>query len=553
MRKSLPGLLAITVLMLGIFFLRTEARAESITTTPFFHLSKVKGGEFYTADLAEKKEMIRNHGYADMGVACYIAGPETDQFSDLVPLYRLKFTGDYEGTTFSEYFYTTDQNEVDDYIDKSGWSSEGTSGYVIDKNSSLAGTVPLYRWYCPSAYHWHGYSRDRNDTWITKLHQGAEYEGIACRVWTKECSVEVSDSDLDAPYDLKAVSSDGKVRLTWKNPLDDETDISIERKTSNNSFHEIATVEGEDTNYTDDSVSSNTSYTYRVRAWRDGQSSQPSNEARVYTDQDYTDNDENDFWDRHHKGILEDLIEPEAPSNLKTSVLSYSSIRLTWDSCSFPALGYRVERKSNSGSYVTVANLHLGARTFTDTGLDRDTRYYYRVRAYNLFEDSDYSEEVSVCTSSDYDNTDDDWWSDDEDYDQTQSLVIKLQIGSRKYYVNHTFSDMDTVPFISGERTFVPIRFLAESIGANVDWDDYERKATISNDGEVIELWAGRNTARVNGSRNHIDALNSQLTPVIKQGRIMLPLRFITENLGFDVDWNDASREIILTYSPLVN
>lgn len=542
MKKILLGLLSITVLMLGIFFPGTEARAESIMTAPFFHLSKVKGGEFYTTDLSEKNEMIRDHGYADMGVACYIAGPERAQPSGMVPLYRLKFTGDYEGTTFSEYLYTTSQNEVNDYINNSGWICEGISGYVIDKNSSLSGTVPFYRWYCPSPYHWHGYSTDLHDAWITKLHQGAQYEGAACRVWTEKSCVEVPDSYLPAPYDLKAVNTGGEVRLTWRNPLDNETHISIERTTSNASFREIATVGGKVTNYTDDSVAWDTSYTYRVRAWRNGQSSLPSNEAQIYTG-----NDENDFWDRHHKGILEDFIGIAAPSNLRATVLSYSSITLTWDDFSFPALGYRVERRSNSGSYVTVANIRFRDRTFTDSGLDRHTRYHYRVRAYNLFGDLDYSNEITVCTSSYYDKADDYWWSPDEYYDGSQPVVIKLQVGSRSYYVNQTLRSMDTAPFISGERTFVPIRFLAESMGANVDWNDYEKKATISHDGEVIELWVGRNTARVNGSRCHIDTSNAQLTPIINNGRIMLPVRFITENLGFEVYWNDTSKEIILT------
>ena len=66
-RKVSLGLLAITFIMLGAFFPSEAVQAESIVTKPLFHLSKVRGGEFYTTDLAEKKEMIRDHGYADIG------------------------------------------------------------------------------------------------------------------------------------------------------------------------------------------------------------------------------------------------------------------------------------------------------------------------------------------------------------------------------------------------------------------------------------------------------------------------------------------------------
>lgn len=352
--------------------------------------------------------------------------------------------------------------------------------------------------------------------------------------------------DLDAPYNLKADHSEDEVRLTWRNPQDGETDITIERKTSNASFREIAIVAGDVTRYTDDSVSPDTDYTYRVRAWRDGRSSPPSNEVHVYLD-----SEDDDEWDRYHWKWRDDRLDTEGPSNLRVTVLSHSSICLTWDDSSFPALGYHVERRSSSGSFVTVANLGGRDRSFTDRGLDRNTRYCYRVRAYNLLRDSDYSDEIWIRTSNYFD--DDDWyWSDDDYYDDyyddNGAVVIKLQVGSRTYFVNDIREVMDTAPFIINGRTLVPIRFLAESIGADVDWDDYTRKATISHDGEVIELWAGRSTARVSGKRIDIDPHNAQLTPMILNGRIMLPLRFVTENLGFEVYWSDSSQEIILTY-----
>jgi len=539
MRRVLWVLLPIAVLVLGMIFPAREAMADSIMTKPLFHLSKVRGGEFYTTDLAEKNEMIGSNGYADMGVACYIVGPEADQPSGMVPLYRLKFTGNYQGTTFNEYLYTTSQDEVDEYISKGGWSWDGISGYVSDKDSPLTGTVPLYRWYCPCTYHWHGYSTDIDDTWITKLHQGTLYEGPACWVWDKECAVEIPQRTWQAPYDLKAVNWGEEVRLTWKNSQDNADFISIERKKSDNTFREIAAVKGTTTKYTDDTVLPDTFYTYRVRAYKDGKYSRPSNEVRIYTD-NY------DQRNRDHKKNREGFPGDDAPLNLRVAVLSYSSVSLTWDNGDFPAMGYRVERRSSIGSWVTIANLGHRTRTFTDTGLDRYTKYHYRVRAYNLLTDSDYSEEVSVCTADHYDKSDDYWPRDNPYYDQP--LVIKLQVGSRRYYVNQAPAHMDTAPFITGDRTLVPIRFLAESIGARVDWNDYQKKATIFHDGEVIELWAGRSTAQINGQRTSIDTSNALLTPIIENGRIMLPLRFITENLGFEVHWIDKSQEIILTY-----
>ncbi len=57
---------------------------------------------------------------------------------------------------------------------------------------------------------------------------------------------------------------------------------------------------------------------------------------------------------------------------------------------------------------------------------------------------------------------------------------IELKIGEKEYYVNGTERIMDVAPFIKNNRTFVPIRFIAEALGCKVDWDEQEKKVTIT-------------------------------------------------------------------------
>jgi len=119
-------------------------------------------------------------------------------------------------------------------------------------------------------------------------------------------------------------------------------------------------------------------------------------------------------------------------------------------------------------------------------------------------------------------------------------VTRKLQflIGEITYLVNGTQKTMDTAPVIAGGRTFLPIRYVAQELGATVSWMNTEQKVTVTLQGVGIELWIGKNTAAVDGVSTPIDPENPEIMPFIQPpGRTMLPLRFIAETLGCRVDW----------------
>jgi hypothetical protein len=70
---------------------------------------------------------------------------------------------------------------------------------------------------------------------------------------------------------------------------------------------------------------------------------------------------------------------------------------------------------------------------------------------------------------------------------------------------------------------------------------------TISLNATVLELWIGKNQARVNGRYVLIDATNAKVVPLIVSGRTMLPVRFVAEQLGADVQWEAATKTITIT------
>jgi hypothetical protein len=109
---------------------------------------------------------------------------------------------------------------------------------------------------------------------------------------------------------------------------------------------------------------------------------------------------------------------------------------------------------------------------------------------------------------------------------------------------------MDVAPFIdkNSNRTLVPIRFVSEFLGGTVDWNATTRTVTIkfgkniNNEILEIELNIGNTAVYVNGKE-----VKTDVAPLIKDSRTFVPLRFIAETMGFNVEWNSANRSIAIT------
>jgi len=126
--------------------------------------------------------------------------------------------------------------------------------------------------------------------------------------------------------------------------------------------------------------------------------------------------------------------------------------------------------------------------------------------------------------------------------------VLQLTLNSKEMFINDSEIEIDVPPQIFEGRTYLPIRWVAEPLGATVLWDGIEKKATVQLKDVVIELWIGRNLARVNGNYKFIDPDNPKVVPLIIEDRTMLPIRFVAENLGCKVNWNPLTRTVAIIY-----
>ncbi|MBB6022638.1 N-acetylmuramoyl-L-alanine amidase [Paenibacillus sp. JGP012] len=90
-------------------------------------------------------------------------------------------------------------------------------------------------------------------------------------------------------------------------------------------------------------------------------------------------------------------------------------------------------------------------------------------------------------------------------------------------------------------KVMVPIRVVSESLGYSVDWKQQSQTVTISKDNTAMQMIVGQKKATVNGSNVDLDA-----PPLVKNGTTLVPLRFIGEQMGLKVGWNNTTKTVTL-------
>jgi len=119
--------------------------------------------------------------------------------------------------------------------------------------------------------------------------------------------------------------------------------------------------------------------------------------------------------------------------------------------------------------------------------------------------------------------------------------LITLQIGQKTAYLNQKKITLEEAPFIRSNRTYVPLRFVAEAFQINVDWLPAEQKITLKENSTLVELWINRSTIRINGRDQKIDAV-----PVLVKNRTFVPIRFVAEALEAYVVWESKTQTVII-------
>lgn len=124
---------------------------------------------------------------------------------------------------------------------------------------------------------------------------------------------------------------------------------------------------------------------------------------------------------------------------------------------------------------------------------------------------------------------------------------LVLTIGQRTAHAfGHTKTN-DVAPVVVNGRTMLPVRFLAENLGATVAWNEEKQLVTITGKNQnqedvTILITIGAANAQINGQSVALEA-----PAFVDQNRTFMPVRLIAEALGASVDWNEAEQKVIIT------
>ncbi|KUK11533.1 MAG: Copper amine oxidase-like domain-containing protein [Clostridia bacterium 41_269] len=133
---------------------------------------------------------------------------------------------------------------------------------------------------------------------------------------------------------------------------------------------------------------------------------------------------------------------------------------------------------------------------------------------------------------------------DNSSFQDVDKVILKL--GSKTFTVvkngaegNHT---METSPAMIKGTVMIPLKACLEQFCAEIDWLPSTKTVMVSYKDKTILLSLGKQKATVNGKE-----VNISVPAQAVNGRTMIPLRFVSEQIGLKVDWNGTTKTVTIS------
>jgi hypothetical protein len=109
--------------------------------------------------------------------------------------------------------------------------------------------------------------------------------------------------------------------------------------------------------------------------------------------------------------------------------------------------------------------------------------------------------------------------------------------------VNGRLLPTDVLPVMEQGRVLVPVRAVGEALGVNVGWDQGLQQITLMGEERNVELFIGNRFANINGVSSELD-----VPARVIQGRTLVPLRFVGQAFGAEVNWNSDLQMVEISF-----
>lgn len=266
-------------------------------------------------------------------------------------------------------------------------------------------------------------------------------------------------------------------------------------------------------NYTDLTAQPGHNYYYYVKALFDDGLSEPSNKVKVSIPG-------SSGTTPPPSGGDSTTVNP--PRNLKAT-LAGGGVLLSWDAPDGGAaiIGYYIYRvdASQAVSNYPLNDFTTPANQWNDDTVQSQVTYIYYVTAVAAGNvQSKPSNPVQISTAG---------------------RVIVLTIDSGTAVVNGQNVSLDQPAVLVSGRTMLPFRFITENMRAEVGWDPETQMVTATYGTIVVKLMVGSQTAYVNGQPREVN-----VPPQLVNGRTMVPLRFLGDAFGWELEWDNVTRAV---------
>jgi hypothetical protein len=131
--------------------------------------------------------------------------------------------------------------------------------------------------------------------------------------------------------------------------------------------------------------------------------------------------------------------------------------------------------------------------------------------------------------------------ADLDNYKKLGKLKKKLGKKGIATFVNGEEQQFDAAPMVKNGRTLVPFRAISASLKADVNYDSASKTVTVTREDVVVKLTLGSKTALVNGKEVTLD-----VPAETKNGRVFVPMRFLSETLQAEVMYESESQSVIV-------